>query len=280
MQSYSFLSASTLISTAKAEAIGSTTSSLTALQDEQMLAKVSQLNAEWVNAAHTRHPLGGWSWMQKLTNFNSKAATTLNGAVSSGAASVILTSGSDWDSTGRSVIETAKGALDFFDHTAKSTHTLTVSAVSGAETVNMDHATSERVEKLYALPSDYSKVKMLYVNSVLYRYERLDGFPASGKFSTYGGYILLPRGIGTQDCTLYYFAKGSTIDELSDTTNIPTELSRYAIEKLKAHIYLIRRKRSDVETSMALAEECLQYALTMDSEQQSNSELSRIPLPY
>lgn len=280
MQQYSFISATNLIATAKAEAIGSTSSSLTAMQDEQMLAKVQQLNTEFVNAAHTRHPLGGWSWMQKTTNFQSKAATTLNGAVSAGAASVILASGTDWDSTGRSVIETSKGALDFFDHTSKSTATLTVSAVSGAETVSMGHADSERVEKLYALPSDYSKVKMLYVNSVLYRYERLDGYPQSGMFSTYGGYIMLPRGIGAQDCTLYYFKKGDTIDELDDATNIPTEFSRYAVEKLKAHIFLIRRKRVDVETALTLAEGELQNALTMDSEQQSNSEGSRIPLPY
>lgn len=245
-----------------------------------MLAKVQQLNAEFVNSAHTRHPLGGWSWMLRVTNFNTKAATTLNGAVSSGAASVILTSGTDWDSAGRSVIETSKGALDFFDHTAKSTHTLTVSAVSGAETVSMDHATSERVEKMYALPSDYSKVRILYVNSSLYRYERFDGFPSSWSFTTYGGYILMPRGIGAQDCTLYYEKKGNTIDELTDVTNIPSEFSRYAIEKLKAHIYLIRRKRSDIQTSMTLAEEALQHALSMDTEQQSNSELSRIPLPY
>lgn len=280
MQSYSYLDATTLIATAKAEAIGSTTSSLTALQDEQLLAKVQQLNAEFVNAAHTKHPLGGWSWMLKVTSFKSKDATTLNGAVSAGAASVILTSGTDWDSTGRSVIETSKGALDFFDHTAKATHTLTVSTVSGAETVSMDHATNERVEKLIPLPSDYSKVQKLYMDSVLYRYERLDGFPASGQFSTYGGYLLLPRGIGTRDGTLYYFAKGNTIDALEDATNIPTDYSRYAIERLKAHIYLVRRKREDVKVALDLAEESMQYALSMDSEQQSNSSLSRIPLPY
>lgn len=245
-----------------------------------MLAKVQQLNAEWVNAAHTKHPLGGWSWMLKVTSFNSKAATTLNGALSAGAASVVLTDGTDWDSTGRSVIETTKGALDFFDHTAKATHTLTVSAVTGAETVSLAHASAERVEKMPPLPSDYSKVQRLYVNSCLYRYERLSGFPATGGFTTYGGYILLPRGIGAQDCTLYYYSKGATIDELADTTNIPTEFSRYAIEKLKAHIYLIRRKRSDVKPALELAEECLQYALSMDTEQQSNSEAATIPLPY
>lgn len=218
--------------------------------------------------------------MRKVTNFQSKNATTLNGAVSSGAATIILADGTDWDSAGRSVIETAKGALDFVDHTGKATNTLTVSTASGAETVNMDHATSERVEKLYSLPSDLSKIRMLYVNSWIYRYERLDGFPQLGTFSTYGSYILLPRGIGAQDCTLYYEKKSNTIDELDDETNVPVDYSRWIIEKLKAHIYLIRRKRDDVKPALDLAEEALQYAISMDAEQISNSELARIPLPY
>lgn len=242
-----------------------------------MLAKVSQLNAEWVNAAH-RSALGGWSWMQKLTNFSSVQSTTLNGSISSGAATFILTSASDFDSSGRVVIETSKNALDFVDYESKATNTLTVSTATGAETVNIAHATLSRVEKMHPLPTDYSKVKYLYINQVAYPYERLDGWPRG--FTTYGGYILLPRGIGAQDCTLSYFKKGATIDELTDTTNIPSEFSRYAIERLKAHIYLIRRKRNDVQTSLTLAQECLEYALSHDSQQISNSESSRIPLPY
>lgn len=277
MQSYSFITADTLISTAKAEAIGSTTSSLTALQDTQMLAKVQQLNAEWVNSAH-RSALGGWSWMQKIKNFKSVQSTTLNGAISAGAATLVLTSASDFDSSGRIVIETSKNALDFVDYESKSTNTLTVSTATGAETVDIAHTTLSRVEKLYALPTDYSKIKYLYVNGVAYPYERMDGYPSG--FTTYGGYIMLPRGIGAQDCTLSYFKKGATIDELTDITDIPSEFSRYAIEKLKAHIYLIRRKRNDVQTSLTLAQECLDYALSHDSQQISNSESSRIPLPY
>lgn len=280
MQTYSFLTADTIISTAKAEAVGSTSSSLTAMQDTQLIAKVQQLSTEFVNSAHTRHPLGGWSWMRKLTNFQTKDATTLASPVAAGAATYVLTSGTDFDTTGRSVIETSKGALDFVDHTGKSTNTLTVSAATGAETISMAHVSSERVEKLYALPSDYSKARQLVVNTLPYRYERLDGFPPAGSFTTYGAYILLPRGIGQQDCTLYYEAKSSTIDELTDSTNIPVDYSRWAIEKMKAHIYLVRRKREDVKPALDLAEECLQYALSMDTEQISNSESSRIPLPY
>lgn len=278
MQEFSFITASTLISTAKAEAIGATSSSIEAFQDTMMLAKVQQINAKFVNAAHTKHPLGGWSWMRKVYNFQTKTNTSLNGAIASGAASFILTSGADFDDTGRSVIETAKGALDFVDHESKATHTLTVSTTTGAETVSMAHATGEKVEKLYPLPSDYSKARVLYVNTTVYPYERLDQFPSG--FTTYGSYILMPRGIGAQDCTLYYEKKGNTISLLTSETNIPSELSQYAIEELKAYIYLVRRKRNDVQTALALAEDGLQYALSMDAQQQSNSEYTRIPLPY
>lgn len=242
-----------------------------------MLAKVNQLNTEWVNAAH-RSPLGGWSWMQRTSNFQSVQATTLNGAVSAGAASVILTSASDFDSSGRFVIETSKNALDFVDYTSKATNTLTISTATGANTVSLSHVTLSRVEKMYPLPSDYSKMKYFNVNAITYPYERLDGWPSG--YTTYGGYILLPRGIGVQDCSLLYFAKGNTIDELTDETNIPSEFSRYAIERLKAHIYLIRRKREDVQTSLTLAQECLDYAISHDSQQTSSSESTRISLPY
>jgi hypothetical protein len=281
MQAYSFLSAETLITTAKAEAIGSTTSSLTALQDERLLARASQINADFVNSAHTRHPLGGWSWMlAKPYPFLTKAATTLNGALAAGADTVTLTSASDFDSAGKFVIERASGMLEFVDNESKLVNVLTVSTSTGADTVQIAHLTGEKVEKLYALPSDYSKFAWLYVNSVVYPYQKLDQFPPGGYFTIYDSFILMPKQIGAQDCTLYYFRKADVINAMANATNIPTEFSRFAIEKLKAHIYLVRRKRSDIQTALNLAEEELQKAFTMDSQTQSNSEYTRIPLPY
>ena len=277
MQQYDFITADTLITTAKAEAISSTSSSITALQDEQLLAKVHQLNAEWINAAHIS-PLGGWSWMQRIYNFKSVAHTTLNGATSANAATFVLTSASDFDSSGRVAIETSKNAIDFVDYSSKSTNTLTVSTATGAETLEIAHSSGDRVEKMYALPSDYSKAKYLYINGVQYDYERLDGWPIG--FTTYGNYTLLPRGIGACDCTLSYFKKGTTIDKLTGTTDIPSIFERWAVEKLKAHIYLIRRKRADVPTALQLAQEALSYAIAHDSQQISNSEASRLELPY
>lgn len=280
MQSYSFLTADTIISTAKAEAIGSTTSSLTALQDEQLLAKVHQINAKFVNSAHSNHPKGGWSWMKKITSFTTKVATSLNGAISAGTGSIVLADSSTYGSIGRIIIENSAGAFDFVDYTANAANTLTVSSATGVETVSANHSTGERVESLVPLPTDYSKANIVYINSSEYDYEQCEGFPNGGGYTTYGGYLLLPRGIGAQTGTLIYYARGSSITALTDTTNIPSEFSRYAIEELKAHIYMVRRKREDIQFSLQLAEQDLQYAFSQDSQPISNSERSRIPLPY
>lgn len=277
MQQYDFITADTLISTAKAEAISSTSSSITALQDEQLLAKVHQLNAEWVNLAH-QSPLGGWSWMQRIYNFKSVPHTSIDGPSLANAATFAVNSATNLDTSGRLAIETSKNAIDFVDYESKSSNTITVSTATGAETMEIAHADGDRVEKMYPLPSDYSKAKFLYVNGIPYDYERLDAWPDG--FTTYGNYMLLRRGIGSCDCTLSYFKKGNTISALSDTTDIPSIFERWAVERLKAHIYLIRRKRSDVPTALQLAQESLAYALAHDSQQVSSSESTRIPLPY
>lgn len=280
MQQYSFVTVEGIIDAAIAEAVGSTISSLTALQDTQLIERVEALNAEFIRMAHTRHPIGGWSWMRKNTVFKTYANTTLNGAISAGAATLILTSGTNFDSAGRIVIETSGNALDFVDYESKSTHTLTVSTTTGAETVSVAHTDGSRVEKMYALPSDYGKTRRMYVNSTEYTYAPLDWYPRIGNYSTYGAYFLMPRGLGANDVTLYYEKKSATITATSDATDIPTVFQRWAIEKLKAHIFAIRKKRADIALCLQLAEQELASALDFDAQEVSNSELTAIPLPY
>jgi hypothetical protein len=278
-QNYSFLLVSDIVDAAIAEAAGSTTSLLTALQDTQLIERVENLNAEFIRSAHTRHPMGGWSWMHKTTGFQTVTNTTLDGAISAGDATFILTSASDWGNTGRSVIETANNALDFVDHESKSTNTLTVDTTP-YEVISIDHLDGARVEKLYPLPSDYAKSRIMYVNRTAYTYVRQDDYPGIGNFTTFGSYILMPRGIGARDVTLYYEKVPSTLTGTTDTTNIPYSFQRWAIEKLKAHIYMVRRKRSDIATSLQLAEAELMSALDYDSQEVSNSESTVLPLPY
>lgn len=274
MQQYTFLTVANILDRARNEAIGSSTSQITALQDTQMIERIEQINEQFINAAHTRHHKGGWSWMEKSTVFQSVDNTDLDGAIAAGAATLALTDASNFDSSGKIVIETAKNSIDFVDYESKSSNTLTVSTTSGDDVVDIAHADAERVEKLYQLPSDYAKTRKLFVDFFEYFYERANLFPHPTRYSTVGNYIFLPRDIGSEDITHYYEKKAATLDETTDTTDIPTAFQRYPIEMLKAHIFTIRRKRNDISFALQQAEQALEEALDYDVQRTSTSASS------
>lgn len=266
MQSHSFLSADDILTPARAEAINSTQSSLTAVQDTQMLAWIQYLENRFIEEAHTKHTLGGWSWTRKVRNFQTIAKTTLSAAITSTSpATFSLTSGTGFDATGRIAIETAKGAVDFVDCTISGS-TATPSTTAGADVVSMTHASGEKVHKLYALPSDYGKTfRLLMGEKIDFQPHRdIILFPDFYYFTEIGSYILLPRDIGAQDFTHYYFRKGNTISALTTETSIPKMGLRWAVEMTLMHLFRIRRKREDIATSVQLAEMEMSRMLNYD----------------
>lgn len=273
-EAYSFLTAEDILSPSRDEAIGSARSQITALQNEQMLEFLNWLNGEFIFAAHGRHHAGGWSWMKKTSNFSIYQNSTLSSGIAAGAATFTLASATNWDNTGRSVIETVRGAMDFVDHSAKSSNTLTVSSASDAETVSIAHASGSRVHKLYAVPPGFGRVHQLWVNQVPYEEGKFSAmFPCGRRFCLYGQFLLLPRGSSTADGTLLYEQAPDTIDELEDPTNIPRRFKRWAVEMTLFHLYRIRRKRGDLETTLQLAERALETALLYDSVQSSSTQI-------
>jgi hypothetical protein len=227
--------------------------------------KLDQINRAFVNAAHTQHHGGAWSWMQDVTNFQTKDGTTLNGALTTASNSVILTDASDFDSAGRLWIKTSKGAIDFVDYTSKASNTL-----SGATDIDMTHATAEKVGKLYALPTGFAKSRKLIVNNTTYDYLKQDLLPFYRTYDMRGAYIVMPEDIGEQDCTLYFeraptdISSGVDATDLATTLDIPEDFMWYAIHSLMAHIYRIRRKRDDAMVSDQLAQMELTLALNYD----------------
>lgn len=275
-----FLDAGTIISTAVAEVIGSTSSLATGLQTSQLVGRVQSLNASFVTQAYTKHPLKGLSWMRVPTVINTVAGSTLSAGVSAGDSTYTLTSASDFPSSGRSVIY-SQNILDFVDHSSKSTNTLTVSSTTGAQTISTSHDSGTAVEKLYAVPSDFLRPYALKTIGGEYRYKKFDAsFPEAGSYSIYGDYILFPQSIGTSTFTLVYDKKPATITASTDTTDIPDIYSRWIIEMLKAHICLLRRQRQDVNTYLTLAAQELADIYMMDATSTSNPIDERIPLPY
>lgn len=271
---YDFLTAQSILTPARDEAINSSSSQITALQDTQMAEFIHTLNSDFILAAHTRHHAMGWSWMKRTTNFNIYVHNSLSVLAAAGAASFTLSSATNFDTTGRSIIETTRGALDFVDHTNKAGNVLTVSTVTGAETISIAHAAGNWVHKLYATPSDFGRVHKLFVNQREFFEEKLSGmFPCYNKFSLYGQFILLPRGSYTADATLLYEKAPTDITSVDTTTNIPRRFLRWAVYSTLFHLYNVRRKRGDLKTTFEMAELKLQEALQYDSIASSSTQI-------
>lgn len=268
-----FLTAQDILTAARSEAISSSNSQVTALQNEQMIEFVHTLNLDFILFAHTRHHARGWSWLRKTHNFRTVTNNSLSAAIASGAATFTLNSASDFDDDGRVVIETNRGAMDFVDYESKASNTLTVDTTSGRETVSMSHST-DRVHKLYKAPTNFGRVHQMWVNTVPFDYEKFNiGFPRPRFFTIYGDYFLMPRGMYVADASLLYEIKHNDITALSSETNIPREFQRWAIQYTLAHLFMIRRKREDMPTAMELAEMELQKALLFDSTVSSSNAI-------
>lgn len=267
MQAYSFPTVETAVDQAIAETIGSSSSALTALQNTALIRQMDVINRRFITEGHIRHPSGGWSWMEDVTNFQTKTSTTINGALTTASTSFVVTADIGFDaSSGRVWIKTSKGAIDFVDYATFST--LTASTVTD---IDIAHATAEKIEKCYALPSTYGKAHRLILGTTEYRHERSDGLlPPSGTYFTRGAFIVLPEGIGTQDATFWFekaptdLSTGSESPDLARSLDIPEDFFRYPVEMLKAYIYMIRRKEDKAQLSLQLAEDALQNALSYD----------------
>lgn len=267
MQAHSFPTVETTRDQAIAETLGSSTSALTALQNAALIRQIDVINRKFVNEAHVRHPSGGYSWMEDLVNFQTKSATTINGALTTASTSVVFTADIGFDaSNGRIWIKTSKGAIDFVDYATFSTLT-----ASTASDIDMAHASGEKTEKCYALPTTYAKAHRLILGTTDYEYMRSDGLlPWPGTYYTRGAYIVLPEGIREQDATFWFEKKptdlstGVEATDLAASLDIPEDFFRYPVEMLKAYIFTIRRMEDKAQYCLQLAEDCLQQALSYD----------------
>ena len=267
-----FLTARQIVSPARDEALSSSTPQISALQDTQITEFIHWLNGEFVFAAHGSHAniiipssFTGFSWMKKTTNLSFVTHNSLSAAAAASAATFSLTSATNWDNTGRTAFETTRGAVVFVDHESKASNTLTVSTATGAQTISIALASGSRANKLYALPSDFGRVHHLFVNTLPFAEEKMSGmFPRGGRFSVFGSYLFMPRGMYTADGTLLYEKAPTEIATLDTTTNIPRRALRWAIESTLFHLFRIKRKRGDLVTTDQLAERELQKIINYD----------------
>jgi len=236
-----------------------------------MLQQLNDVNAWAHNYPYTIGMLG-WKFNDKETIIQSKVNTTLNGAISAGSTSIVLTSGTNFDSPpidsshptiGGGYVRTGTYVYDFFVHEGKSSNTL--STVSG---LDMAHATAEVVHKIYCLPSDMGKTRALFRQSNIIEYQYLDqdmrqvppfGYYMLKSFTSTNGntgtFLILPESVGALDWKLYYMKKPTTITATIDSINMPDGTGRQAvIEKMCQYVWEILGEDMMAERAAANAE--------------------------
>ena len=279
MQQFSFSTVENIMDQAINEALGSSASAITALQTTSLIKKIDNDNKQFINAFSARSSLGAAPWMIDDDGylFQSVSETSLNGAVAVGATSVILTSATNFASSGRVWIRTSKGAIEFVDYSAKASNTLTVTSSE----IDIAHASGEVVGKLHALPSDFGKIYKLKINNYDYSYMSYEktrtsiDLPYHGTYTTRGDYLLLPQGLGSQDCTLWYAKKATTLStgvngtDMALSVDVPVDFERYLIYSLVSFIQRTRRAREDSIQSMQLASLELEKAISYSTNSQT-----------
>lgn len=267
-----FSQAGTVLTQVRAETGIGASPKAESLKDTAMYQEMHDRNAEFVNAPYA-HGMLGWKFLQRETVIQSKASTTLNGAVSSGASSILLTSGSDFDSPSSDVaagyIKNANNIYDFFTYEGRSTHTL--STVAG---VQLNHLTLEEVHKIYRLDSDFGKPRALYRQSNALEYGYFDSehrqVPPHGYYMVKtlygtnfnGSFLVLPEDVGEIDWKLYYCQCPSTIDESADRVQAPDGLGRsWLVEKMKSYVWRALLEYDVAAACDARAEQLLQRCL-------------------
>lgn len=274
MPTPSYSTAQTIIDQSKAETgVGSNPIS-TALQTTAMLRVLHDCNHQFVNYPYLQGMLG-WKFLLAETPITTYANTTANGAILSGATSLILTSATNFDSPGGTdigagYIKTGNTIYDFFTYESKSANTL--STVSG---IQMAHATLEEVHKLYKLPADFGKVRNLWMRSNLYTYQYIDPdmtqIPRAGQFTIRNftstnnysaSFAIFREDIGALEFKMQYFKQPTTIDEVGDYVNAPDGTGRrYLIECLNAYIWTILGEQQEAVNSLARADSVIRQCM-------------------
>lgn len=247
-----FSTAETILTQVRAETgIGSSPKS-TALQNTAMLRTLHDCNHNAVNAPYEAGVLG-FKFMIEETIIQTKAATTLNGGISSGAASLILTDASDFDDpAGANVsgfyIKNGKSIYDFGVYEDKSSNTLSM-----ASGIQIDHLTLEAVHKIYRLPSNFDRVRAMFRQSNVSMYEWQDSeltqvpyfpyfmvknFTSTNSYSA--SFLVFPENITATDWKLYYAKLPTSITATDSVVNLPDGAGRrYLVHKMNAYVYSV-----------------------------------------
>ena len=268
MQTPTFSTADTILTQVRAETGIGTNSISTALQTTALLRRLNDVNIEFVNYPYSQGILG-WQFLDRETVIETIAQTTLDGAISSGDTSLILTNSTGWDSPSGAIaggfIKTGNFTVDFFTYTGLSTNTL--STVSG---IDMDHADDENCQKIYKLPSDFGKLRNIFYQSTFTEYFVMDDDfrqlpPRQHVFLKYlingtlkGAFMVFADNIGVREFHVRYIKKAEAIDETTDIVDAPDGAGRrFLTEKMKEYVWNILGEENDASIALQRSQRAL-----------------------
>jgi hypothetical protein len=263
-----YSTAATILDQARSETRVGSSPVATALQDTAMLRALSDYNAEFVNYPQSVGMLG-WSFLDDETIIETKVKTNLDGAISSGDATMTLNSVDAWTDPADLTLEAGfiRSANDIFDYfTFEDIDTLDLQAVDG---VQEDHADDEEVHKIYKCPSDFGYPRALFRESrSLIYYHQNDAlrqvplYPyyttktlTSGTNGFSATFLVFPHDVSALDWKLQYQKQATAISATATSVNAPDGHGRrFLVERLKSYIFNVKGETADSQQALALAE--------------------------
>jgi hypothetical protein len=248
MPTPSFSAGSIILTQARSEcAVGANPNS-TALQNEAAYRRLSDIEDQFVNYPYTVGMLG-WKFLDTEFPIETIGSTTLSGAISSGATSLMLVSGTNWYSPssdlGGGYIK-SEDVFDFFVYEARTSGSLTI--VSG---IQKDHANAVEVHKIYELPANYGKSRNLFKGTYPSTYidSSIVQIPRGNEYTTKSftgtnysrSFLILPEDIGADNFKFFYMKAPVAITEAgAENISAPDGVGRrFYIEMMKSYIWSV-----------------------------------------
>lgn len=179
----------------------------------------NRFNKEFIDSVRLRT-------QESTSTFTTVGDTSLSGTSTAGTTTLGITSATGWPASGLALVD--KIPMSF----TRSGTTLTV------PTLQRDFTSGNSVQLAYAVPTDFWRAQEMYVNGVVFGYQRRgDAESVEGAhFALYGDYFVLPASTtGSQNVTVHYYKEPTLTLDSMDTMDIMEMWDNYIIYKLVAH---------------------------------------------
>lgn len=258
-----------------------------AFQTTQMLLALNDINEWFWYWPLDNGSMAPWKISRRRKAYTTIANTTLNGAVLANATSLILTSGTNFDSpegvdVGAVYVKIKQnGVYLIVPYETKTSNTLSV--CSG---IDVALATGLSVYKLYATPSDYGRPIQMKVDGRPYDFcdNEFDDLPPQFNFMTHylkstNGFdkffLALPDNMQSGRIVLLNYVKKPTkIDEDTDKVDAPDGVARWALlKKFESFVWTHRGEdRLALDANVEAERFIKQFAATQSGEDAGSNQ--------